>query len=201
MSAVQKRIHEAALMLFAEKEVSEVNISLLAEAAGVARGTIYNNLQSIEMLFEKVAKELSEEMIQRVALSMPGDIEPAHRIAQGIRFYVRRAHEEPNWGKFLVRYGYSSEALKSIWSSLPAKDLEHGLNMQTFNFAPGQIKTILSVIAGAVLAAMILVIEGRQTWRDAGSDTAEMLLCALGLPRAQAIEIAHIKLPGLAAII
>ena len=101
MTAAQRRIHEAALKLFAEKGIGEVNVSALAEAAGVARGTIYNNLDSIESLFEKVAKELSEEMIVRVALSLPADVEPAQRLATGIRFYIRRAHDEPSWGRFL----------------------------------------------------------------------------------------------------
>jgi len=197
MTAAQRRIHEAALKLFAEKGVGEVNVSALAEAAGVARGTIYNNLDSIESLFEKVAKELSEEMIVRVAVSLPEDIEPAHRLATGIRFYIRRSHDEPSWGRFLVRYGFNSEALRSMWSGQPLMDLESGMASGAYDLKREQMTSALALVAGGVLTAMILVQEGRKTWRDAGSDTAEMLLRALGVSREKAISWARDELPEL----
>ncbi|GAA6132676.1 TetR/AcrR family transcriptional regulator [Halopseudomonas sabulinigri] len=197
MTAAQRRIHEAALKLFAEKGIGEVNVSALAEAAGVARGTIYNNLDSIESLFEKVAKELSEEMIVRVALSLPADVEPAQRLATGIRFYIRRAHDEPSWGRFLVRYGFSSEALRSMWSGQPLADLQDGLQRGAYDFEPEQATSVLALIAGGVLTAMILVQEGRKTWRDAGSDVAEMLLRAVGVESRQAQSLARDELPAL----
>lgn len=197
MTAAQRRIHEAALKLFAERGIGEVNVSALAEAAGVARGTIYNNLDSIESLFEKVAKELSEEMIVRVALSLPDDVEPAQRLATGIRFYIRRAHDEPSWGRFLVRYGFSSEALRSMWSGQPLADLEDGMQRGAYQIEPEQITSVLALIAGGVLTAMILVQEGRKTWRDAGSDVAEMLLRAVGIAASEAQRLARDELPGL----
>ncbi|RZA27319.1 MAG: TetR/AcrR family transcriptional regulator, partial [Proteobacteria bacterium] len=38
----RKRVHQAALQLFVEKDGKELSVSELAKRAGVARGTIYN---------------------------------------------------------------------------------------------------------------------------------------------------------------
>ena len=43
------------LKLFAERGVTKVNISELAAAAGMARGTIYSHVPDVERLFEVVA--------------------------------------------------------------------------------------------------------------------------------------------------
>ena len=96
MSAGQRRIHEAALKLFAAKGTTEVSVSELAQAAGVARGTVYNNLKSPEMLFKQVATQLAEEMDARVVATYAaaGITDPALKMAIGIRCYLRRAHEE-----------------------------------------------------------------------------------------------------------
>ena len=40
------------MKLFAEQGVTQVTVSTLAAAAGVARGTVYSNVQDIDGLFE-----------------------------------------------------------------------------------------------------------------------------------------------------
>jgi AcrR family transcriptional regulator len=115
MSAAQRRIHQAALRLFAEKGTSEGSVSDLAEAAGVARGTIYNNLDSTDHLFEQVASQLADEMNRRVVLSYADAEDSALRLAIGIRLYVRRAHEEPHWGRFLTHFSFRTESLAAFW--------------------------------------------------------------------------------------
>lgn len=197
MSPVQKRIHDAALRLFAEKSIGEVNVSELAQIAGVARGTIYNNLGSIESLFEDVAARLSGEMNLRVAKSADPSMDPAQRVANGIRFYIRRAHEEPYWGRFIVRYAATSSSMREMWSGPPAHDVLSGLASQRFDFRQEQLASAVAMIGGVVLTAMLLVLEGHKTWRDAGSDTAELLLRALGVSPEEAQAIAVKELPVL----
>lgn len=198
MTPAQRRIHAAALKLFADKGVGEVNISDLAEAAGVARGTIYNNLQSIESLFNEVASELSSEMNERVMRSSPLEMDPAERLANGVRYYIRRAHEEPSWGKFLTRYAISSQSLRSLWAGPAVRDLADGLQKNRYDFQQEQITSVIGLISGSVLVAITLVLEGHKTWREAGSDTAELLLRALGLEKDEASTIAQMELPALA---
>jgi hypothetical protein len=44
---------------------------------------------------------------------------------------------------------------------------------------------------------MLRVLEGHVTWREAGSELAELMLVALGVDRAQARRIARGELPAL----
>src|SRR5262245_47243987 len=90
----RNRIYQAAVRLFAENGRSDVNVSDLAEAAGIARGTIYNNIRDPENLFGEVSTLLSHEMLVRTEATMSGLVDPAERIATGLRLFVRRAHEE-----------------------------------------------------------------------------------------------------------
>ncbi|MCY1542913.1 hypothetical protein D9M68_786920 [compost metagenome] len=53
------------------------------------------------------------------------------------------------------------------------------------------------MIGGVVLTGMLLVLEGHKTWRDAGSDAAELVLRALGIGAKEAQAIAAKELPAL----
>ncbi len=200
MSAGQKRIHQAALRLFAEKGSSEVSVSELAAAAGVARGTIYNNLESPDHLFQHVAAQLAEEMNERVAASYTNVDDPVLRQVIGIRLYVRRAHEEPHWGRFLVHFSMTNEAMQKIWIGPPMLDLSAGLAQKRYNFEPDQVPSAISMLAGTTLSAVMLVLQGLRTWRDAGSDAAEFALRAFGVSQQEARALATTELPPLAEV-
>ena len=66
LSSNQIRIYEAAVRLFAQRGTTHANVSELAHAAGVARGTIYNNVGNLDSLFEEVAAALADEMHARI---------------------------------------------------------------------------------------------------------------------------------------
>ncbi len=197
MNPAQARIHRAALELFAEKGATQVTISELAQAAGIARGTIYNNLKSPEALFENLAAQLADEMHQRVVASYAGVEDPAQRLANGIRQFIRRAHEEPHWGRFISRFAFSNQSLQGLWAGPPMRDVLMGMTLQRYDFRQEQLPSVIALIAGSTLSAMFLVLEGHRTWREAGSDTAELVLRALGLAPEQARRIATAELPPL----
>jgi AcrR family transcriptional regulator len=200
ISAATARIHRAALRLFAERGSSEIKLSELAQVAGVARGTIYNNLPNPETLFEDVCGQLSHEMIRQIVASF-GDLEdPAARIARGIRLYVRRAHDEPDWGRFLCRFAYSSASLREVMVGEPMRDVMQGFASGRFKFRNDQLLSVLGVMVGVILSSILLVLEGHKTWRDAGSDAAELALCAFGIDRAEAYAISQTELPPLAKL-
>ncbi|HKY90477.1 MAG TPA: TetR/AcrR family transcriptional regulator [Nevskiaceae bacterium] len=199
MNAAQSRIHAAAIRLFAEKGSTQLTVSELAQAAGIARGTVYNNLESPEALFESVAARLAEEMNTRIVASFAPDDEPPQRLASGVRHYIRRAHEEPHWGRFLCRFAFSHDALTGMWTGAPMRDVVEGLAKKQYDFRAAQLPSVIAVVAGSVLTSMFLVLEGRRTWRDAGSDAAELVLRALGVEHGAAQRLANSELPPLAA--
>ena len=197
LTAAQQRIHDAALRLFAERGVTQVNVKDLAQAAGVARGTIYNNLEDPEALFEQVAAQLANDMNVRATEGFQGVTDPALRVSMGIRFYVRRAHEEPYWGRFMTRFAVGTPILQHMWAGQPYVDMAAGVQSGRFHLRSEQLPSGMGLLAGTVLSAMFLVLEGLKTWRDAGSDAAELVLVALGVSRAEARELAATELPAL----
>ncbi|MFJ3056212.1 TetR/AcrR family transcriptional regulator [Herbaspirillum sp. NPDC087042] len=195
-----KRIYAAALRLFAEKGAHQVSISDLAQAAGVARGTVYNNVPAPENLFADVATQLVAEMHGRVVTSF-GEIEdPALRLSFGMRFFIRRAYEESNWGRFVIRFAFTDASLREVLTGPAVIDLRIGLMRERYTFQEGQVMTAASMIAGSVLGAMLLVLEGHKTWREAGSDASELVLKALGLDPTEANTLSHRELPPLLSL-
>jgi AcrR family transcriptional regulator len=195
MRTVQQRIHQAALQLFAEREVPLVTVSELAGAAGVARGTVYNNIESVDHLFEEVATHLVQEMEARIVAASAATADPAQRVADGIRLFVRRAYQEPLWGRFLVRFGPSSETLRGLLEGAPARDIQLGVEIGRFQLRPDQMTSAIVALSGNVLGAISIVLEGHRTWRDAGCDAAELFLRALGIPAETALSLARNELP------
>nr|WP_232374296.1 TetR/AcrR family transcriptional regulator [Pseudomonas chlororaphis] len=200
MNPTQRRIHQAAFRLFAEKGTSQVNILDLAQEAGVARGTVYSNVESMEGLFEAVASHLAREMHERVKQSFNDLSDPAQRLANGIRFFIRRAHEEPHWGAFIYKFAMSNDSLRGMFASQATTDLLNGLATGRYLFQQAQLLSVLTLISSSVLGSIFLVLEGHRTWRESGVDTAELVLRALGVPFEEARTLATVELPALPPI-
>lgn len=185
------------MRLFAERGVTQLSISELAEAAGVARGTLYNHGVEAESLFETIATELTREMTLRIDATLADVTDPAERIAMGMRLFIRRTSEEPIWGRFVTRFSPSHPTVRALLAGGPAKDLDQAMRKKRVKVRADQIVTSLSMMSGSVLAAMLLVLEGIETWREAGSSTAELYLRALGVPPEEARAISRRALPEL----
>jgi Transcriptional regulator len=196
-SGAQDRIREAAMRLFARKGSARLAVSDLAEEAGVARGTIYNTIDNPETLFEDVAGDLACEMQDRVRASVAELDDPARRLSCGIRLFIRRAHEEPQWGRFIVHFGFSNKALRGLLTAATTEDITKAIAMGRYTMPVEQVTSMIAIIGGATLSGMMLVQEGYRSWRDTGSEVSELVLVALGIDRAEASEIARGSLPDL----
>ena len=200
LNPTQRRIHQAAFRLFAERGTSQVNILDLAQEAGVARGTVYSNIESIDALFEAVAGHLAREMHERIKKSFDSISDPAQRLANGIRLFIRRAHEDSQWGAFIYKFALSNSSLREMFTSQATTDLLNGLSSARYSFQQKQMLSIMTLITSSVLGSIFLVLEGHRTWRESGSDTAELVLRALGVPPAEARELAVKELPALPSL-
>jgi AcrR family transcriptional regulator len=190
----QARIYEAAMGIFTRRGTTETNVSELAHAAGIARGTIYNNVSNPDSIFAEVATALANEMHARVVASFEAMDDPAHRLACGMRFFVRRAHEEPQWGRFIVRFAFTTASLSAMLTGPPASDLQDGLEKGRYGFRAEQLPSVIAFVGATTLAAMSLVLNGDKTWRDAGSDAAEFMLRAIGIAPREAKALASTDL-------
>jgi AcrR family transcriptional regulator len=200
VSSAERRILDAALRLYAKTGRTDLTISELASEAGVARGTVYHYVRPADMLFENVTARLTEEMYKRVNKSISTSSEaddPVARLAMGIRLYIRRAHEEPMWGRFIYSFGFRAKVVQSLWNRHPTQDLLAGLQAGQYQTPPERLLATMSFIAGVVTGAIHLVSTGHDTWRNAGAQAVEFVLQALGIPAAVATCLAGQELPPL----
>jgi AcrR family transcriptional regulator len=199
MRATTKRINAAAIKLFAERGSMDLTMSELAEAAQVSRGTLYRNVESVEQLFDQVVEDLSTDWLSRFAVAMDrhGDSDPAARLAIGLRLSVRLAYEDQAIGKFIVRFSMTDNALRSILSGPPMRDIEQGIAARRYNLGGATEVTVASLVIGAVVSTVWSVLEGHQGWREAGSSAAELLLRSLGIAPDEAQRLASADLPAL----
>lgn len=188
------------MRLLAERSTTQITVSELAEAAGVARGTVYSNVSNIDSLFEDVAARLVTEMDAQIAIATPPGADPAQQVAVAIRMFIRRAHEEPLWGRFLVRFGVAMPALREVLEGRARSNIQLGIDLGRFHIEPGQIASVIAMLSGSVAAACSLVVDGHLTWRDAGVHTAELFLRAIGVSADTAHAVACSDLPPLPAL-
>jgi hypothetical protein len=166
----------------------------------VARGTVYHYVQPADMLFENVTARLTAEMYKRVNKSIsttPDADDPVARLAMGIRLYIRRAHEEPVWGRFIYSFGFRAKVMQNLWTSDPTQDLRAGQQAGQFQTRPEHLRKTMSFISGVVTGAIHLVSTGHDTWRNAGTQAVAFVLQALGIPAATATCLATRELPPL----
>ncbi|SEP76331.1 transcriptional regulator, TetR family [Thalassovita taeanensis] len=192
MKTVKSRILHAAMRLFAEKGSMQISISDLAKEAGLSRGTIYNNVENTDELFSMACDAVYVEMRESVRASSDGMHDPAARLSVIINQVIRRVHEETDWGRFVALFAMSDPRLGRFWGRDPAVYLLQGLETGRFEFEREQIHSITGMAGGAVFGAMSLVLNGVCTWRQSGSDTAELILRAVGVDRAEARSLATI---------
>ncbi|MDK3071832.1 TetR/AcrR family transcriptional regulator [Sedimentitalea sp. JM2-8] len=197
MNTATLRIHQAAMRLFADQGGTSVSVSDVAREAGLSRGTIYNNLDEPADLFSSVCDTVAEEFTSSILQATKDMQDPAEKISAAIRLCVRRVHEEPHWGRFIARYAMLEPRLGSFWGTMPAEELRRGLASGRFRFHRDQIASITASAGGATFGAMTLVLEGHRTWRQAGSDTAEIILRGIGLSLAEARNITQKELEPL----
>ena len=195
-SAAVLKIHDAAMRLFAERGGREISISDLADAAGVARGTIYNNIAEPEALFDEIASRVLHDMHLRVNESMGQLEDPAQRLACGIQMFIRHVHEDPWWGRFVVRFAANDDTMRRMMDEPPSIDIKRGIDTGRFTVSPEALASVLSLVGGSTLTAMQSVLAGRQTWRVAGQQLAELILRALGLDADEAHAISIIEPPS-----
>lgn len=201
LTPAQQRIQQAALRLFAQKGISDVNVKDLALNARVARGTVYNNGQnSMADVFRGIVSHISAEMFERVSRTLSSIEDPVQRLSNGVRFFVRRAYEEQEWGAFVVRFGLNDDTLRQMWYGHPRKDIANGIAAGRYKLRLEQMHSAVMMVGCNTIGAMFLALHGHRSWRAAGSDAVELTLRAFGTPPQTAKTAATSGLPALLSI-
>lgn len=205
--ATRERLLEAALRLMAERGMQGVAINEITAAADVGFGSFYNHFESKEAIYEALLEQVFEDFGDALDRLVRDVQDPAEAIAHCIRHTLLRARREPLWGQFLLREGYSPNAisrglgrrlLRDIGSGVAAKRLQAPDLLMSFIAAGG---IVLAAIAADQLAAdskgpaaTLLSGLGVDT-NDIPERTAAMVLVTLGLKPEVAAAIARKPLP------
>jgi AcrR family transcriptional regulator len=184
---------DAALRLFARKEVGEVALLEVASEAEVASGTIYNYFRTRDEVVEAVGIALADEFSEAIEQLNVHVDSGTRRLSVGVRMFIRRAMADPDWASAVIRVVHFDQAIRSKIAGHVRADLRAGTEEGVFTYPDEGIALDLVVSCG--VGGMRAVIEGRGV-ENHDSKVVEMLLKALGATPACARKLAEQALPG-----
>ncbi|MDH0893137.1 MULTISPECIES: TetR/AcrR family transcriptional regulator [unclassified Pseudomonas] len=183
---------DAALRLFARKEVGEVALLEVASEAEVASGTIYNYFRTRDEVVEAVGIALADEFSEAIELLNAHVDSGARRLSIGVRMFIRRAMADPDWASAVIRVVHFDQAIRSKIAGHVRADLRAGAEEGVFTYPDEGIA--LDLVVSCSVGGMRAVIEGRGVESHDGK-VVEMLLKALGATPARARKLAEQALP------
>ncbi|CUH67575.1 Bacterial regulatory proteins, tetR family [Thalassovita gelatinovora] len=181
------------MRLFAEQGAMQIAVSDLAKAAGLSRGTIYNNVDNPEALFHITCGMLYQELRSCMRSGLKPDDDPALNISILIRQLIRRVHDEPDWGRFIALFAITEPQLGAIWAGEPADIIREGVASGRFDVPADQIPSVTTLGGGALMGSASQVLSGAVTWRKSSSEIAELYLRAMGIGRSEAHRLAFVE--------
>ncbi len=173
----------AGLRVLAEKGESLAVSDVTAEAE-VANGTFYNYFPDREALLDALAEHLVLTLAEAAAREPHED--PALRFAVASGRVLRRAVEDPTWGRVVLRLVNRPSVHRNIDRYL-REDLAAGFDAGCFDTGPDD--ATLDQVLGLLLMTIRRIVEGRAQ-PDAPRLAVERGLRALGLGSGEAREIA-----------
>ncbi|HBP4632901.1 TPA: TetR/AcrR family transcriptional regulator [Pseudomonas aeruginosa] len=184
---------DAAVRLFAQKDVGEIVLLDVATEAEVASGTIYNYFRSRDEVVEAVGIALADEFSEAITRQSQGIQSGARRLSIGVRMFIRRAISNPAWAAAVIRVAHFDQAMRSKIANTALNDLRAGAEEGIFAYADEGIA--LDMVVSCTVGAMRCAVEARSV-DDHDIKVTEMLLKALGATPARACKLAAEALPG-----
>lgn len=179
---------EAAKRLFARKGVEGTRINEITDEADVGFGSFYNHFESKEAIVEAVLSETVASQGAAIDAAVARLEDPAEVIAAAHRHFVRMARSDPNWAWLLVRLDVSHSVVLGALGPFAQRDIRRAVKAGRVHVSNERLALV--ACGGALLAVMRAVLDG-QAPKDADVYHAEGVLRLLGLPAAEAAEVAR----------
>lgn len=184
----------AAAILIADKGVEGLRLREVTDAADVGFGSFYNYFASKEELVEAVAQDLMVLLAESLGARVEALADPVEAASAAHRWFVRTAVEDPRTARLVVNLDQADVRFQERILPFGERLLQAGVERGRFLPRTSPLTTVHYVV-GATLAVTRGVLDGR-LGADAESETAEVLLQALGVDAEQAREVAHLRLPS-----
>lgn len=188
----------AAATLIADKGVEGLRLREVTDAADVGFGSFYNYFESKEELVEAVAQDLMVSLAESLGARVESLADPVEAAGAAHRWFVRTAVEDPETARLVVNLDQADVRFQERILPFGQRLLEAGVEQGHFLPRASPLTTVHYVV-GATLAVTRGVLDGR-LGAEAESETAEVLLQALGVDAEQAREVAHRALPSVTRV-
>jgi AcrR family transcriptional regulator len=191
---VRRNLLEAAETLMGARGVDAVTVEEITEAADVARRTFYHHFDSKHDLLVPIARERTKSLTRRIDCLIEDARDPAEALSIALRHTFRGIPEDPLCAWFVLRSGLPHERLFEGVGESGTRDVGRGIAAGRFavdNHAAGR-----TLLVGSLTAVISARVEGKLRDEDL-DDAVEYTLRLLGVPAAEAQQIAHRPLPPL----
>lgn len=191
------RIIAAAFTIFGNESGLYARIEDISEQAGVTRATFYNHFAGMTDLREALTHEVSHDFLTAVTATIASMPDARDRSAAAIRYYLRRAMADPQWGWSMLNISATGMIFGAETFHQAGRTLGEGLEAGVFRIASVDLGR--DILLGACVAALGTILRGEAA-RNYPEAVAGHILVALGVPHDQARDTAHRRLPPLASI-
>ncbi|MEU9734443.1 TetR/AcrR family transcriptional regulator [Streptomyces sp. NPDC048002] len=186
----------AARQILAETGETGVSIQAIAERADVGFGSFYNHFDSKTELFEAAVVDALEEFGRTFDERLRGIDDPAELVAAGFRYSARMADSHPELMQILRRRGLARIHSDNGLARRALRDVAVGVDSGRFTAVDPT--AALTALGGTLLSLIELRFARPDLDGDeASSALAELALRMLGVPPAEAHEVARRPLPDL----
>ena len=188
---MRMRLIESALHVFAHKGADAAVIEDVIAMAEVSRGTFYNYFRTNEELLAAVVKELGNELLALVETVVIQCMDPAERLATGVRMALHTMQAHPLLAQFVARSGIAMAANNSLAMAYLPRDIQAGMDAGRFNLSSVQVGLVLVLgTAHAEVAAMTLPPPlSASLPANYAEEVTYHLLLGLGMTKAQARKL------------
>lgn len=183
----RRQLLEAGLRVLAERGEA-LAVSDVTSEADVANGTFYNYFPDREALLDALAQQLLLSLAEAAA-GEPHD-DPAVRFAVASGRVLRRAAEDPTWGRVVLRLVNRPSVHGNVDRFL-RDDLAAGLAAGRFDTGPDD--ATLDQVLGLLVMTLRRIVEG-EARPDTPQRAVERGLRALGVSGDEAREIVEAAL-------
>lgn len=191
------RIIAAAFDSFGTEHGLHARIEDIAASAGVTRMTFYNHFSGMDELREAVTYELTHAFLTAVTEAISTLEDPRERAASAVRFYLHRVASDPDWGRSMLTLSASGVMFGAETYREAEQTVSEGMRAGYLSIGDSGLGRDL--VLGTSLAAIASML-GRHPDPDYPTKVAEAILRGLGVPSAEAEQIASRSLPELPTV-
>lgn len=190
LDATRARIVEAALALIAAKGYAGCSVAQVADAAGVATGSVYKHFPNKGALFAEVFRTHTQHEVDAVAeaSTKPGTIE--ERVTAAVETFARRALKSPRLAYALLAEPVDPQveaerliyrrAYRDIYAQLIADAVDAG------DLPPQDPEVTAACVVGALAEALVVPLHAGVAAKRTVPEIAAFVVRALGVRHADA---------------